>query len=94
MLAAQGKNLGTVALTMAVFGIGAALPMLLLGLLSREMLMRWRDRMIGVGKGAKAALGLILVLVGIAILTGFDKTLETVLVAAMQSWLTAITTRF
>ena len=79
---------------MTMFGLGAALPMLLLGLLSREVLMRWRDRMIEAGKGAKAALGVVLVLVGIAILTGFDKTLETVLVAAMPSWLNAITTRF
>lgn len=93
-LAAQGKDLATVALTMTLFGLGAALPMLLLGTLSREVLMRWRDRMIDLGKGAKAALGFVLVLVGVAILTGFDKTLETTLVAAMPDWLSAITTRF
>jgi cytochrome c-type biogenesis protein len=94
VLAAQGKDLGAVALTMALFGLGAALPMLLLGMLSREALMRWRDRMIDLGKGAKAALGVVLVLVGIAILTGFDKALETELVAIAPSWLTAVTTRF
>ena len=94
VLAAQGKDLGMVALTMALFGLGAALPMLLLGMLSREALMRWRDRMIDLGKGAKAALGAALVLVGIAILTGFDKTLETELVTITPSWLTAVTTRF
>ena len=32
LLAAQGKHLGEVGLTMVVFGIGAALPLLLLGL--------------------------------------------------------------
>ena len=79
---------------MLVFGLGAALPMLLLGMLSREVLMRWRDRMIGLGKGVKAALGFVLVLTGVAILTGFDKTLETGLVSAMPDWLTAVTTRF
>ena len=94
VLAAQGRDLGAVALTMALFGIGAAVPMLLLGMLSREVLMRWRDRMIEVGKGAKAALGAVLVLVGIFILTGFDKTLETILVNATPAWLTALTTRF
>lgn len=94
VLAAQGKDLGMVALTMALFGLGAALPMLLLGMLSREALMRWRDRMIDLGKGAKAALGVVLVLVGIAILTGFDKALETELVTITPSWLTAVTTRF
>ena len=94
VLAAQGKDLAAVAITMFLFGVGAALPMLLLGMLSREVLMRWRDRMIELGKGAKAALGLVLVLVAIAILTGFDKTLETALVSASPDWLTSFTTRF
>lgn len=94
VLAAQGKDLFAVGLTMLLFGLGAALPMLLLGMLSREVLMRWRDRMIGIGKGAKAVLGLALVVLGVAILTGFDKTVETVLVQAMPGWLTAVTTRF
>ena len=93
VLAAQGKDLFTVGLTMLVFGLGAALPMLLLGMLSREVLMRWRDSMIGLGKGVKAALGFVLVLTGVAIITGWDKTVETALVAAMPEWLTAVTTR-
>ena len=94
VLASQGKDLPSVAVTMVLFGLGAALPMLLLGTLSREMLMRWRDRMINVGKGVKAALGIVLLLVGVAILTGYDKTLETQLVTASPGWLTDITTRF
>src|SRR6266550_114204 len=36
VLAAQGRDLGQVALTMFAFGIGSALPLLLLGMLSRE----------------------------------------------------------
>ena len=44
VLAAQSRDLGQVALTMTVFGIGAASPLLLLGLLSREALTRWRGR--------------------------------------------------
>lgn len=94
VLASQGKDLPTVALTMGLFGLGAALPMLVLGTLSRELLMRWRDRMLDVGKGVKAALGVVLLLVGVAILTGYDKTVETQLVAASPTWLTNITTRF
>ena len=73
LLAAQGKDLGSVGLTMLLFGIGAALPMLLLGFMSRELLMRVRDRMIGFGKGAKFALGASLALVAMAIMTGFDR---------------------
>ncbi len=43
VLAARGESLGAVALTMLAFGIGAALPLLGLGLLSRDALMRWRN---------------------------------------------------
>ncbi len=58
---------------MLLFGLGAALPLLLLGTLSREVLMRWRDRMMGLGKGLKVALGAILVATGLMIATGYDK---------------------
>ena len=93
LLASQGRDLGAVALTMLLFGLGAALPLLLLGTLSREMLMRWRNRMMGVGKGLKAALGLILIATGLAIVLGYDKVLQTGLVNASPAWLTDLTTR-
>src|SRR6266702_4540465 len=57
LLAAQGRDLPQVALTMAVFGIGAALPLILLGLLSRATLMRVRSRLMSVGKLGKGLLG-------------------------------------
>ena len=94
VLAAQGKDLGTVAATMLVFGIGAALPLLVLGALSREMLMRWRTRLLSAGHSGKIALGLVLVAVGMLIVTGTDRHIETVLVDASPAWLTALTTRF
>ncbi|SFU94559.1 MULTISPECIES: cytochrome c biogenesis protein CcdA [unclassified Methylobacterium] len=94
LLASQGRDLGIVALTMLLFGLGAALPLLLLGTLSREVLMRWRDRMMGLGRGLKAALGLILVATGLMIASGYDKSAETVLVNASPDWLTNLTTRF
>jgi cytochrome c-type biogenesis protein len=94
ILAAQGQDLGTVGLTMVVFGIGAALPLLLLGLLSREALMRWRGRLLAIGEGAKTTLGAVLVVIGILVLTGVDKRVEAALVAASPVWLTELTTRF
>jgi cytochrome c biogenesis protein CcdA len=42
MLASRGESLGQVALVMGAFGIGAALPLLIFGLFSREVLVRWR----------------------------------------------------
>jgi cytochrome c-type biogenesis protein len=94
VLAAQGRDLGQVAVTMTVFGLGAALPLLLLGLLSREALMRWRGRLMSAGSGAKIALGGVLVASGVLILSGADKTLETWLVSVTPAWLTGLTTRF
>ncbi|MBA9068348.1 cytochrome c biogenesis protein CcdA [Methylobacterium sp. RAS18] len=94
LLAAQGRDLGTVAVTMLMFGLGAALPLVALGMLSREVLIRWRARMMGVGKGLKLALGVILVATGALILSGYDRALETKLVDASPDWLTALTTRF
>ncbi|MEW6631362.1 MAG: cytochrome c biogenesis protein CcdA [Pseudomonadota bacterium] len=93
-LAAQGQNLEQVAATMVLFGIGAALPLLILGVLSRETLMRWRDNLAVAGGGLKIALGFLLVLTAGAILSGFDKALETALVNASPDWLTHLTTRF
>ncbi len=94
LLAAQGKDLGAVAATMLVFGVGAALPLALLGFVSRRAMMRWRDRLAGVGKGVKVALGVVLLVVGAAILAGYDRAIETALVEASPDWLTNLTTRY
>ncbi|KQO71187.1 cytochrome c biogenesis protein CcdA [Methylobacterium sp. Leaf89] len=94
LLAFQGRDLGAVALTMVLFGLGAALPLCILGTLSRATLVGWRERMMGLGKGLKIALGLILVVTGLAIVLGVDKALETRLVDASPDWLTRLTTRF
>lgn len=92
LLAAQGENLGQVTLTMLVFGLGAGGTLALLGVLSREVLMRWRDRMLGTGKGLKMALGAILITVGVLILSGTDKVVETWLLDHAPMWLIRLTT--
>jgi sulfite exporter TauE/SafE len=79
---------------MFAFGLGAAVPLMLLGLLSREAMMRWRGRLMEAGKGGKMLLGLLLVAIGLFVATGLDKRLETVLVDASPAWLTELTTRF
>ena len=94
LLAAQGKNLGEVALTMVLFGLGASAPLLALGVLAREALMRVRGSLFAFGKTAKAALGLLLILSGAIIIAGADKGLETALVNASPQWLTDLTSRY
>lgn len=94
LLAAQGRDLGEVGLIMLVFGMGAALPLIALGLLSREAMLRWRGRLASAGEGMKAGLGAAFLAIGMVIVTGLDRALETALVAASPQWLTDLTTRF
>ncbi len=94
VLAAKGENLGQVALTMLVFGIGAGLPLALLGSLSREALMRWRNKMLAAGSKGKMIFGAVLLVAGTLVLSGLDKTVESFLVDASPEWLTVLTTRF
>jgi cytochrome c-type biogenesis protein len=94
LLAAKGEDLGQVALTMLAFGIGAALPLMLLGFVSREAMMRWRGHLVEAGKGGKMLLGALLVAIGLLIATGLDKRIETFLVDVSPQWLTNLTTRY
>ncbi len=94
VIAAQGSSLGQVALTMLAFGIGAALPLIGIGMLSRQAMMKWRERLISGGKGAKTLLGGLLLALGLLTVSGLDKHLETFLVDASPAWLTTLTTRY
>jgi cytochrome c-type biogenesis protein len=93
LLAAQGQDLLQVAVTMFMFGIGTAFPLLLLGLISREAMLRWRYRLLSAGQIAKASLGILFVAIGVLVLSGFDRSIETDLVAASPQWLTDLATR-
>jgi cytochrome c biogenesis protein CcdA len=94
LLAAKGEDLGQVALTMLAFGLGAALPLMLLGFVSREAMMRWRGRLLEAGRSGKMLLGGLLVVVGLLVATGADRRLEIFLVDASPDWLTLLTTQY
>jgi cytochrome c biogenesis protein CcdA len=94
LLASQGRDLPQVALTMAVFGVGAALPLAALGLLSRATLMRVRSRLMSAGTLGKALLGAVFILIGASIVSGADKRIEAALVDFSPQWLTQLTTSF
>lgn len=94
LMASRGEHLWSVALTMLTFGIGGAAPLMLLGLVSRQALMRWRGGLAAAGRAAKAAMGAVMVLLGLLLLTGLDKRVEAAAVAASPDWLNTITTRY
>jgi len=94
VLAAQGRDLASVTSVMVAFGLGTAVPLLVVGSLSRQALMRWRGRMMSAGKTGKLILGGGALAVATLILTGADHALEGALVAASPAWLTDLTTQF
>ena len=94
VLAAQGRHLIQVVSTMLAFAIGTALPLLVLGFVSRGALLRSQGHMRAAGTRGKMVLGVVLVATGGLLLTGYDKQLEAALLSATPEWLTDITTWF
>jgi cytochrome c-type biogenesis protein len=93
LMAARGENLGMVALVMLAFGLGTALPLLVLGSISRVLLLRWRSRIGRATAGLKVALGVLLVAAGFLTLSGLDRPIQVALERAMPDWLISLTTR-
>jgi cytochrome c-type biogenesis protein len=94
VLAAQGRSLGLVALTMLSFGFGSAIPLIALGLVSRETTMRWRQRLLSTGKSGKTVLGGVLFVSGLLILLHLDHALETWFVRVAPSFLLDLSGRY
>ena len=91
LLASQGKDLAAAALTMLAFGLGAALPLLLIGSASRSTLAKMRGGFRGAGRWGKLLLGGGMIAAGVLAFTGADKLIETLLVQASPAWLTQLT---
>ena len=93
-LASQRSNLAGAAAQMAAFGIGASLPMLLIGSLSQRTLPKAKGTLRTVSRRGKQLLGALLVGLGVLVLTHTDRMVEAWLVGVSPDWLTALTTRF
>lgn len=88
MLVASEGGAGRGAWLLGLFGIGAAMPLVALAYASRAGFMRFRDRVLPRIDSIKRAFGVFVGLVGIAILTGFDKRIEAVAVQALpEAWI-------
>lgn len=93
-LAAEGKDLAEVALVMAAFGLGIAAVLLALAFATRGLINRWRGGLMAAGGRGKALLGVLLLAIGVAILTGFDRRLEAVILDWQPDWLIEWSTFF
>ena len=92
VLAAQGEDLRAVALVMLAFGLGIATVLLLIAFATRNVLARWRGKLMRSGGTGKRVLGGLLATVGVLILSGGDRVFEGIVVNASPQWLTDITT--
>ena len=91
-LASQGRDLPQIVAMMAVFGLGAGLPIALLGMLSRQAMLKMRGKLQGAGSWGKNVLGVLFIAIGVLILTGWDKSVEIFLLDHSPDWLTTLTT--
>jgi cytochrome c-type biogenesis protein len=91
-LAAQGSHLGQIALLMMVFGFGAGAPLVVLGGASRASLLRSRGLLALLGRVSKTALGTLFVVLGVVVLLGYDRNVESALLSVSPMWLTRLTT--
>lgn len=91
-LASQGQDLAHVTLMMALFGLGAGIPLILLGTLSHQAMMKFRDKLLTAGMAGKKVLGGLLLAMGMLILTGADKNFESLILKISPDWLVQFTT--
>jgi cytochrome c-type biogenesis protein len=93
-LASQGGHIPQVALSMLLFGLGAGIPLIILGYISKATLNRIRGGLMASGQWGKRFLGFILIIIGFGIFSGSDKLLEVQLLNFAPNWITSLTTRF
>jgi cytochrome c-type biogenesis protein len=87
LLAARGESLPQVFLTMFIFGLGTAVPLLALGYFSKEKLRLF-------AQGGKKTLGLLLIALGCIFFFGLDKQIETWLLNIYPEWLVKFLSHF
>jgi cytochrome c-type biogenesis protein len=90
-LVAQKEDVARAISIMILFGIGASLPLLLIGYGGRNYFLKKQDRLLNSSILIKKILGYALLVIGILILSGLDKTIEIFFLAHVPDWLLALT---
>lgn len=89
-LASMGQNMAAAFGVMFVFGVGTASALLFAGLASAKLLKKTRPGVMTSAKKGKTVLGAMLLLLGILVLTGWDKALETWALTWLPDWAVSI----
>ncbi|KUR79777.1 cytochrome c biogenesis CcdA family protein [Novosphingobium sp. FSW06-99] len=94
VLATEGRSLVSAAGVMFAFALGVASVLTILAYGARAALARWRTDLLRAGRTAKAALGMVMIAIGVLVITGGDHWLETKIEDVSSDSLTALTTRY
>lgn len=85
-LASMGESMAMAFVVMFTFGVGTGSVLLFAGLASGKLLNRWRPGiMANPGRGERL-LGVLLLALGLMVVTGFDKVLETWAQNLLPQW--------
>lgn len=85
-LASLGQDLVMAFVVMFTFGIGTSSALIAAALLSKRLLCAWRPNVFNNVGIAKLILGWLLLFMGMMVLTGLDKVLETYVVQYLPDW--------
>jgi len=91
-LAATGESLGAATVVMLVFSLFAVIPLIGLGLAGQAFMLRKRASMAKIGAIGRLVMGASLLLIGLLVLSGWDKVVETWLLDISPDWLISLTT--
>jgi len=92
-LVADSKSAWRGAFILGFFGVGAATPLIAVAYLSKTKFLRFREWVLTQSVSIKKTVGFLMLSLGAAILTGYDKKLEGFLVNLMPDWWIELTTR-
>jgi len=92
--ASQGEDLAAAFLTFVSFGTGVALAIVAFAYGSRRALGGRAKALQKLARYAKPMFGAALILIGLLVVTGFDRRVEAVGLALMPDWLIGVTTRY
>lgn len=85
-LASLGQDLAMAFVVMFAFGIGTSSALLVAAFLSKQLLSVWRSNIFNNVVIAKLILGYLLLFMGVMVLTGLDKVVETYVVQYIPDW--------
>lgn len=93
-LAAQEGGRLRSGLLLCSFGVGAALPMLLISYGAQGLFKKHRDQVFRAAGAGKVIFGVLMLLVSVLIVSGFDRSLEGWIVERLPDSIIDLTTRF